>query len=85
MLSTYDKTKTIHRAARAAYRGSVGEVAHGKSGGKRLQVARLGQLRHQALGVADKCALLACARAQVQVQAALEALIDEAVICRHLQ
>lgn len=76
--------KSIYRAAGAVYRGSVAEVAHGKSGRKGLQVARLGQLRHQALGVADKHALLARARAQVQVQAALKALVDEAVICRHL-
>ena len=75
---------SIQRAARAAYRGGVAEVAHGKSGGEGLQVARLGQLRDQALGVADKGALPACARAQVQVQTALKALVDEAVIRRHL-
>ena len=51
--------------------------------GKRLQVLRLGQFGNQALGVHIDPVLLASG-AQVQVQAALKALLDEVGVHGHL-
>jgi hypothetical protein len=62
----------------------VAQVAQSQSGGEGLEVPRLGQLGQQALSVRHKHALLARPRTQVQVQAALKALVDVACIGRHL-
>lgn len=62
----------------------MAEEAQAKDGREGLEVPGLGQLGHQALRICHKEALLARAWAQVEVQAALKALVHILCICRHL-
>mmetsp|Transcript_52397 Transcript_52397/g.123802 ORF Transcript_52397/g.123802 Transcript_52397/m.123802 type:complete len:472 (-) Transcript_52397:314-1729(-) len=58
-------------------------VDDGEGGGVRLELLGLGQRGQERLRV-DVHALLDSARAEVQIQTALEALVEEAVVQRHL-
>lgn len=62
---------------------SVASIAQQQRGGEGLQVLGLGQLGDQALGIHID-ALLLGARAEVEVQAALKALLDEGGVHGHL-
>eukprot|EP00967_Tisochrysis_lutea_P048731 scaffold59607_cov20-Tisochrysis_lutea.AAC.1 len=66
-----------------AHLALVAFIAHGQGGGEGLQVSGLGQLGHQRVRVHMQ-PLPPHARAQVQVQAALKDVVDEAAVGRHL-
>ena len=75
--------KHEQRGGPGLHRRSVAQEAQRERAGEGLQVARLGQPRQQALRAGQERALLLRARAQVQVQAALEALLDERAVRGH--